>query len=101
MAVRELERPPAPRTREPAPARIVNARFDLLAYNRVYASFCPEVETIPVEDRNCLWLAFTHVSWQKMLVDRDEVTGRMVAEFRASMAEHLHEPAWKSLVARL
>jgi transcriptional regulator with XRE-family HTH domain len=86
---------------EPYPACIVNARFDLLAYNRVYASFCPDVETIPVEDRNCLWLSFTNASWQAMLVDRDEAIGRMVAEFRAAMAEHLHEPAWKGLVARL
>jgi transcriptional regulator with XRE-family HTH domain len=86
---------------EPFPACIVNDRLDLLAYNRVYASFFDDLETMPIEDRNLLWLAFTHPQWQAAIVDRDEVLGRMVAEYRASMAEHLDEPAWETLVARL
>ena len=36
-----------------------------------------------------------------MIVDWDDVTGRMVGEYRAAMAEHLDDPAWKMLVARL
>jgi transcriptional regulator with XRE-family HTH domain len=86
---------------EPFPAIAVNARLDLLAYNRVYASFFDELETIPLEDRNILWLAFTHSQWRAAIVDWDDIAGRMVAEFRAAMAEHLDEPAWKTLVARL
>jgi transcriptional regulator with XRE-family HTH domain len=86
---------------EPFPAVAVNSRLDLLAYNRVYASFFPDLDTIPIEDRNVLWLSFTHPSWRKVIVDRDDVLGRMVAEYRAAMAEHLDEPAWKTLVARL
>jgi transcriptional regulator with XRE-family HTH domain len=86
---------------EPFPACIVNDRLDLLAYNSVYASFFDDLETMPIEDRNLLWLAFTHPQWQAAIVDRDEVLGRMVAEYRASMAEHLDEPAWETLVARL
>jgi transcriptional regulator with XRE-family HTH domain len=86
---------------EPYPAIIVNDRLDLLAYNRVYASFFDDLGTMPIEDRNVLWLAFTHPQWQAAIVDRDEVLGRMVAEYRASMAEHLDEPAWEALVARL
>jgi MmyB-like transcription regulator ligand binding domain len=35
------------------------------------------------------------------MVDREEATRRMVAEYRAAMAEHVAEPAWKCLVARL
>jgi transcriptional regulator with XRE-family HTH domain len=86
---------------EPFPAVVVNSRLDLLAYNRVYASFFPDLETIPIEDRNLLWLAFTHHQWRAAIVDWDDVAPRMVAEFRAAMAEHLDEPAWKTLVARL
>jgi transcriptional regulator with XRE-family HTH domain len=86
---------------EPYPAIIVNDRLDLLAFNRVYASFFDDLDTIPIEDRNILWLAFTHPQWQAAIVDRDEVLVRMVAEYRASMAEHLDEPAWEALVARL
>jgi transcriptional regulator with XRE-family HTH domain len=86
---------------EPFPATVVNARLDLLAFNRVYASFFEDLDAIPVEDRNILWLAFTHPQWREVIVDWDDVTGRMVAEYRALMAEHLDDPAWKTLVARL
>lgn len=86
---------------EPFPAVLVNARFDLLAFNRVYGTFFDDLETMPLEDRNVLWLAFTHPAWRRVIVDREEVLGRMVAEYRAAMAEHLDEPAWKELVSRL
>jgi transcriptional regulator with XRE-family HTH domain len=86
---------------EPFPACIVNDRLDLLAFNRVYASFFDDLETLPIEDRNILWLVFTHPQWQATIVDWDEVVGRMVAEFRAAMAEHLDEAPWETLVARL
>ena len=49
---------------EPFPAMVVNARLDLLAYNRVYASFFDDLDTIPIEDRNMLWLVFTHPQWR-------------------------------------
>ena len=86
---------------EPFPASIVNDRLDLLAYNRVYASFFDDLDSVPVEDRNYLWLAFTDPDWRKVMVDWDEAVAMMVAEYRAAMAQHLDEPAWKTLVARL
>jgi transcriptional regulator with XRE-family HTH domain len=85
---------------EPYPAMVVNARLDLLAYNRAYASFFDDLDTIPTEDRNILWLVFTHPQWRSAIVDWDDVAG-LVAEYRAAMAEHLDDPAWKTLVARL
>jgi transcriptional regulator with XRE-family HTH domain len=87
---------------EPFPAALINDRLDLLAWNRVYASFFgDELERVPIEDRNLLWLAFTNPRWQRVIVDWDESVGNLVAEYRAAMAEHLDEPAWKTLVARL
>ena len=85
----------------PLPAVVVNARLDLLAYNGAYASFFPDLESVPTEDHNILWLSFTHPEWREAIVDRDEVLGRMVAEYRGAMAEHLDDSAWKTLVARL
>jgi transcriptional regulator with XRE-family HTH domain len=86
---------------EPFPACFVNARLDLLAYNRVYASFFDDLDTIPSDDRNILWLSFTHPRWRDVIVDREESVGRLVAEYRAAMAEHLDEPAWEALIDRL
>jgi transcriptional regulator with XRE-family HTH domain len=86
---------------EPFPATVVNDRLDLLAYNRAYASFFDDLDTIPTEDRNVLWLAFTHPGWREVIVDWDDIAAQLVAEYRAGMARHLDEPAWKTLVARL
>ncbi len=86
---------------EPYPAVAVNARFDILAYNRVWGSAFPFVEALPSDDQNCLWLVFTAPQWRKALADWDEAAARMVAQYRAAMAEHVAEPAWKALVARL
>ena len=86
---------------EPNPAVLMNARWDMLAYNRMHASFFPELDDLPVEDRNCLWLAFTDPTWRRVVVDWDESVGRMVGEFRAAMAEHLDDPSWRALVERL
>jgi transcriptional regulator with XRE-family HTH domain len=86
---------------EPLPATIVNDRFDLLAYNRVYASFFDGIDAIAVEDRNNLWLSFTDPRWKRVMVNWDDSVAMMVAEYRAAMAQHLDEPAWEGLVARL
>jgi transcriptional regulator with XRE-family HTH domain len=86
---------------EPYPAIILNARWDLLAYNRVHGSFFPDLEEIPLEDRNCLWLAFTDPAWREVMVDWEDSVGLMVAEYRAAMAEHIDDPAWQAFVDRL
>ena len=86
---------------EPYPALIVNGRYDILAFNRMWASGFPDIETVPLEDRNALWLLFTHPHWRRVLLDWDDAAARMVAQYRAAMAEHVAEPAWKALVARL
>jgi transcriptional regulator with XRE-family HTH domain len=86
---------------EPYPAVVLNSRWDLLAYNRVHASFFPNLEEIASEDRNCLWLAFTDPAWRKVMVDWDESVALMVAEYRAAMAQHIDDPAWQAFVDRL
>jgi transcriptional regulator with XRE-family HTH domain len=86
---------------EPFPSVAVNGRYDVLAYNRTWASGFPDLDDMPVEDRNCLWLIFTHPGWRRQIVDWEDTASRVVAQYRAAMAEHVAEPAWKSLVARL
>jgi MmyB-like transcription regulator ligand binding domain len=80
---------------------VVNSRLDLLAYNRVYASFFESLESLPIEERNILWLAFTNPEMKAAIVDREDTVGRLVAEYRGAMAEYLDDPAWKTLVDRL
>ncbi|MFE7117271.1 helix-turn-helix transcriptional regulator [Streptomyces sp. NPDC057654] len=86
---------------EPFPACVQNSRYDILAHNRTYGQLMCDLDALPQEDRNCMLLAFTNAAWSQSLVNRDEVVRSMAAKFRASMAEHLAEPAWKAMLKRL
>jgi len=85
----------------PLPAYVVNARFDILAFNRAYSEMITDLAALPFEDRNILWLHLTDPTWQRAVVERDHALASCVAMLRSAMAEHVAEPAWKSLVHRL
>ena len=86
---------------EPIPACIQNSRYDILAHNRTYGRLLCDLDALPPEDRNCMVLAFSNEDWRSAVVDLAASNRMMAAKFRASMAEHLAEPAWKALLARL
>jgi hypothetical protein len=86
---------------EPLPAAVINSRYDIIAYNRTYGRLVSDLDALPFEDRNLMWLAFTDPQWRERVVDREESMRLMAAKFRASMAQHLAEPAWKALLKRL
>ncbi|MEU8886436.1 helix-turn-helix transcriptional regulator [Streptomyces sp. NPDC048442] len=86
---------------EPIPACIQNSRYDILAYNRSYARLLCDLDALPREDRNCMLLAFTNDEWRASIDDLPKTSRAMAAKFRASMAGHLAEPAWKALLKRL
>lgn len=86
---------------EPMPALVCNARSDILACNRTYERMVGGVEHLPFEDRNTIVQAFTSPAWRARIVDWDDAAPRVVAQFRAAMAQHVAEPSWKCLVKRL
>ncbi|NGN65195.1 helix-turn-helix domain-containing protein [Streptomyces sp. A7024] len=86
---------------EPYPAAVHNSRYDVLAYNSTYGRLVGDLDALPEEDRNILWLVFTDPAWREAVVDREQVLPLMAAKFRATMAEHLAEAPWKALVKRL
>ncbi|WP_078969761.1 helix-turn-helix transcriptional regulator [Streptomyces natalensis] len=85
----------------PFPAVVQNSRFDILAYNSTYGRLMCDFDALPEEDRNCMWLAFMNAEWRARTVDVEASKRVMAAKFRAAMAEHVAEPAWKALLARL
>lgn len=85
----------------PYPATVTNGRYDLLAYNRAYQALVGDLDGLPFDQRNSLWLVFASGALRGCLLDREDAKGRMVAQYRAAMAEHVGEPAWKCLVRRL
>ncbi|MDQ0796473.1 helix-turn-helix transcriptional regulator [Streptomyces sp. B1I3] len=86
---------------EPFPACVQNSRYDILAYNRTYGRLLCDLDAVAPQDRNCMLLAYTDEDWQAAAVDLPDVRRVMAAKLRGAMAEHLAEPAWKSLLARL
>jgi hypothetical protein len=85
----------------PMPAAVQNARFDVLGYNAVYGRLFGDLDSLPLEDRNVLWLSFTHPAWRRAIVEWKQTVHRLVAQYRLAMADHVGEPAWRALVARL
>ncbi|MET9613488.1 helix-turn-helix transcriptional regulator [Kitasatospora indigofera] len=85
----------------PMPAAVVNSRYDVLAYNHAYTHIVGDLEAMPFEGRNLIWMAFTPSRFQDVLVDVEVEREGMVARFRSAMADHSAEPAWKALLARL
>jgi transcriptional regulator with XRE-family HTH domain len=85
----------------PFPACVQDGKYDLLAWNEAYGRLISDIDAMPAEDRNCMWLLFTDPAWRKAIVDWDGAAERMVAQLRAQMAEHVAEPAWKALLRRL
>ncbi|MGZ4614220.1 MAG: helix-turn-helix transcriptional regulator [Actinomycetes bacterium] len=86
---------------EPFPAAVVNGRYDLLAYNRTYQAVTGDLDSLPPGDRNALWRLFTDPQVRATVVDWEEAAQQMVASFRAAMAKHLGEPAWKCFLSRM
>jgi transcriptional regulator with XRE-family HTH domain len=85
---------------DPFPAVVFNARSDILAFNRGY-DFLMDVESLPVEERNAVVQMFTNPEWRNRVVDWEIRADQMVGQLRASFAEHVSEPAWKSLIKRM
>jgi hypothetical protein len=86
---------------EPFPANVQSARSDLLAYNTTYRLLVSDLDVLPIEERNVVWLTFTHPAWRRALVDWPMTADRVVAQFRAAYSEHMDDPAWRWLLNRL
>lgn len=87
---------------EPFPASVVNGRYDLLAYNRTYNALVGGgLDELEPDQRNSLWRLFNDPTSRRVVVDWEEAAQRLVAAFRASMAKHMGEPAWKCFLRRM
>ncbi|MEV8623178.1 helix-turn-helix domain-containing protein [Streptomyces sp. NBC_01268] len=86
---------------EPVPAAVQNSRYDFLAHNRTFGRLFCDLDALPREERNSLWLAFTNDDFRAAVTDLPEVLASLAGKLRAAMAEHLAEPAWKELLHRL
>jgi transcriptional regulator with XRE-family HTH domain len=85
----------------PLPAIIVGSRLEILAGNRAHLGLVGDYRALPVEYRNVMWLCFADPYWRTLVVNWEENARRMVAKLRTSMAEHVGDPGWATLLERL
>ncbi|EGJ77555.1 putative DNA-binding protein [Streptomyces sp. Tu6071] len=86
---------------EPLAACVQNSRYDILAHNRVYGLMLCDLEEVAPEDRNCMVLSCVNEEWRDSFSDGEGSLRVMAAKFRSAMADHLDEPAYRALHARL
>jgi hypothetical protein len=85
----------------PKPAYLLGRRWDFLAYNRAAAALFRELDGLPPGGRNQLWLVFMHPAWRALYPDWELSARRLLARFRVTHAEHVGDPAFEGLVAKL
>jgi transcriptional regulator with XRE-family HTH domain len=86
---------------DPVPAVVLSSRYDIVGYNRAYNWLGGDLDSLEPGERNQLWLFFTSSHWQGLCVRREQAAGHLVASMRMAMTQHLDDPLWQSLVARL
>jgi transcriptional regulator with XRE-family HTH domain len=85
----------------PLPACVVTERFDLLAWNPVYAAIFPGVTSAPADERNTLLSAFTATACCAPWDNHGLACTTMVGQLRAAYSKHLGDPAWTHFIRRL
>jgi transcriptional regulator with XRE-family HTH domain len=85
----------------PLPACVMTERFDLLAWNEVYASLFPGLTSAPSGERNTLLASLSYPSCCSPMEDHDRQCVALVGQLRAAYGRHVGDPAWTHFIRRL
>ena len=85
----------------PLPASVLSERFDLLAWNEVYASLFPRTVSAAPGERNVLLASLTAPPCCSPVEDQEAQCIALVAQLRGSYGRHVGDPAWTHFVRRL
>jgi transcriptional regulator with XRE-family HTH domain len=85
----------------PFPASVITDRFDLLAWNGLYAVLFPRVTSAPPGERNTLLSIFTAPPCCTPVANHEAQCDAMVAQLRAAYGKHVGDPAWTHFIRRL
>jgi hypothetical protein len=83
----------------PLPAKLLNHRFDILAWNDEMARLQLDFGALPHSQRNAMWLCLMHPEMREHYVDRERVLREGVARLRAAWAAHPEDQALAGLIA--
>jgi transcriptional regulator with XRE-family HTH domain len=83
------------------PASVLTERFDVIAWNDVYAALFPGVTEAAPAERNTLLVNLTAPSCCSPLEDQGGHCLALVGQLRAAYGRHLGDPAWTHFIRRL
>jgi transcriptional regulator with XRE-family HTH domain len=85
----------------PSPAYVVNARWQVVAWNRIACQVFVDFATLAEPERNLLRLLFTHPILRERYEQWECVAQRMLALFRVSTARSVGERWYSDLISEL
>src|SRR5580693_1209165 len=85
----------------PYPASVVTERFDLIAWNRVYAALFPRLTEAPANERNTLLSCLIGPACCSPVPEQDKYSATLIAQLRAAYGKHVGDPAWTHFIRRL
>jgi transcriptional regulator with XRE-family HTH domain len=83
------------------PASVVNERFDLLAWNSMYATLYPRVTSLPPGQRNTLLATLTGPPCCNPVGSPGMVCDTMIGQLRVAYGKHVGDPAWTHFIRHL
>jgi transcriptional regulator with XRE-family HTH domain len=85
----------------PHPAFLLNARADVLAWNRAAAAVIADFGAVEPARRNLLWILFTEMDPERRGPSWEATAKNALARFRAEHARRVDDPGFAELVAEL
>jgi len=89
------------RSLEPSPAFILGRRWDYLDWNRAACALFGDLDRIPRERRNHIWLNFTDPARRELIADWERYARHMVAKLRADTSQLVGDPQFEELIGAL
>ncbi|PWI43930.1 helix-turn-helix transcriptional regulator [Streptomyces sp. ICBB 8177] len=86
---------------DPNPAYVLNATWDLLAWNRSEAGLIGDPSARDDDERNIIWLVFTEPKLRELLVDWPAQARSLLAQYRADAERNIGDPRFDRLTAAL
>jgi transcriptional regulator with XRE-family HTH domain len=83
------------------PACVLTERFDVIAWNEVYAALFPGICEASPGERNTLLVNLTAPSCCSALEDQASHCLALVGQLRAAYGRHVGDPAWTHFIRRL
>ena len=83
------------------PAFVMGRRWDILGWNRAARALLLDFEQVPPDERNLVWLIFTHPALRTLFVEWSTRAQDALARFRADYGRYAGDSHFVQLVDRL